>query len=344
MSEASVGGRIPATIVTGFLGAGKTTLIRSLLEQANGRRIALIVNEFGDVGFDGQVLADCGIEGCGEDEIVELSNGCICCTVADDFVPAMEAILAREQPPEHIVIETSGLALPQPLVKAFGWPGVRNRVTVDGVVTVVDGLAVANGHVAADEENVREQRAADESLDHDDPIEELFEDQLRCADLIVVSKSDLIDEAALQRVCGIIDQDRRPQASVLTRAVGETLLPAVFGIAAEAEADGGTRKSHHEMKGEEDHEHDDFDSFALSVSFADKATAERRILATLARPGVLRIKGLVSIDGKDALLAVQGVGSRLEVWFTDAARPDPRLVVIGLADLDRAAVEAAIAG
>ncbi len=344
MSVETVGGRIPATIVTGFLGAGKTTLIRSLLEQANGRRIALIVNEFGDVGFDGQVLADCGIEGCGEDEIVELSNGCICCTVADDFVPAMEAILAREAPPEHIVIETSGLALPQPLVKAFGWPGVRNRVTVDGVVTVVDGLAVANGHVAADEEKVREQRAADDSLDHDDPIEELFEDQLRCADLIVVSKSDLIDDTALERVRGVIDRDRRPQASVLTRAAGDGLLPAIFGIAAEAEADGETRKSHHEMEGEEDHEHDDFDSFAIPVGFADKATAEGRIVAALALPGVLRIKGLVSIESKDALLAVQGVGSRLETWFADAARPDPRLVVIGLADMDRAAVEAALAG
>ncbi|HSM43044.1 MAG TPA: cobalamin biosynthesis protein CobW [Afifellaceae bacterium] len=344
MSVESLGGRIPATIVTGFLGAGKTTLIRSLLEQANGRRIALIVNEFGDVGFDGQVLADCGIEGCGEDEIVELSNGCICCTVADDFVPAMEAILAREAPPEHIVIETSGLALPQPLVKAFGWPGVRNRVTVDGVVTVVDGLAVANGHVAADEEKVREQRAADESLDHDDPIEELFEDQLRCADLIVVSKSDLIDDAALERVCGVIDRDRRPQASVLTRAAGDRLLPAIFGIAAEAEADGETRKSHHEMGGEEDHEHDDFGSFAIPVGFADKSTAEGRIVAALALPGVLRIKGLASVEGKDVLLAVQGVGSRLETWFADAARPDPRLVVIGLADMDRAAVEAALAG
>jgi cobalamin biosynthesis protein CobW len=344
MTEQTAGGRIPATIVTGFLGAGKTTLIQSLLEQANGRRIALIVNEFGDVGFDGNVLADCGIEGCGDGDIVELSNGCICCTVADDFVPAMEALLARAEPPEHIVIETSGLALPQPLVKAFGWPGVRNRVTVDGVVTVVDGLAVSEGRVAADEAKVSEQRAADQSLDHDDPIEELFEDQLRCADLIIVSKTDLIDSAGLGRVHAVIEQDRRPQAKILAKAPGESLLPAVFGIAAEAEADGETRKSHHEMSGAEDHEHDDFDSFALPMTFADKQTAESHIASALALDGVLRIKGLVRIDGKGAPLAVQGVGSRLETWFAESDRPDPRLVVIGLSDMDRAAVEAALAG
>ncbi len=203
-------GRIPATIVTGFLGAGKTTLIRHLLENAGGRRIALIVNEFGDVGFDGQVLSDCGSEACGADDIIELANGCICCTVADDFLPAMEAILARAEPPDHIIIETSGLALPQPLVKAFAWPTVKPRLTVDGVVTVIDATAVAEGRVASDEAKLAEQRAKDLSLDHDDPVEELFEDQLRCADLIVISKTDLVDAAGLARVEKAIAEDRRP--------------------------------------------------------------------------------------------------------------------------------------
>ncbi|MHA1189661.1 MAG: GTP-binding protein, partial [Alphaproteobacteria bacterium] len=179
--------RIPATIVTGFLGAGKTTLIRNLLQNAGGRRIALIVNEFGDIGFDGALLSEQAGDGtvapaCKAGDIVELANGCICCTVADDFLPAMEALLDRDVPPDNIIIETSGLALPQPLVKAFAWPSVRNRVTVDGVVTVVDSAAVAEGKVAADEDRVAEQRAADAALDHDDPISELFEDQIRCAD------------------------------------------------------------------------------------------------------------------------------------------------------------------
>lgn len=336
--------RIPATVVTGFLGAGKTTLIQRLLAQAGGRRIALIVNEFGDVGFDGNVLAACGIEGCGDDEIVELSNGCICCTVADDFIPAMESLLGRVAPPEHIVIETSGLALPQPLVKAFGWPSVRNRVTVDGVVTVVDGLAVSEGRVAHDEAGVAQQRASDESLGHDDPIEELFEDQLRCADLIVVSKTDLIDEAGLNRVRAVIEADRRPQASVLTRVTGSNLLPVIFGIGAAAETDDQTRKSHHELAGEDDHEHDDFTSIALSIEFEDRQSAEDRVTAVLAMDGVLRVKGLASLSGKDAALAVQGVGSRTETWFSEAADNDRRLVVIGLTGLDAGAVEAVLAG
>ena len=139
--------KIPATVVTGFLGAGKTTLIRHMLQNAEGKRIALIINEFGDLGVDGDILKGCGAETCTEDDIMELSNGCICCTVAEDFIPTMEKLLARENRPDHIVIETSGLALPQPLVRAFNWPGISTRVTVDGVVTVVDGKAVTEGRL-----------------------------------------------------------------------------------------------------------------------------------------------------------------------------------------------------
>ena len=261
--------RIPATIVTGFLGAGKTTLIRHLLQNAGGRKIALIVNEFGDVGFDGQVLADCGSEACGKDDIIELSNGCICCTVADDFLPAMEKILGRAAPPDHIVIETSGLALPQPLVKAFAWPSVKSRVTVDGVVTVVDAAAVAEGRVASDEAKLAEQRAKDLSLEHDDPVEELFEDQLRCADLILISKADLVDEAGLARVEAAIAEDRRPAARTIRVANGAIPADILLGQSAQAEADSGNRKSHHELAGEE-HEHDDFETFVVELAAADR--------------------------------------------------------------------------
>ena len=192
--------KIPATVITGFLGAGKTTIIRNMLMNAGGKKIALIINEFGDLGVDGEVLKGCGAENCTEDDIIELTNGCICCTVADDFVPTMQRLLERDVKPDHIVIETSGLALPQPLVAAFNWPDIRTRVTVDGVITVVDSAAVAAGRFADDHDKVDALRAADESLDHESPIEELFEDQLTCADLIVLNKADLLDALGLERV------------------------------------------------------------------------------------------------------------------------------------------------
>ena len=193
-------GKIPATIVTGFLGAGKTTLLSNLLREAKGKRIALIVNEFGDMGFDGSLVDGCADPDCAAEEVVELTNGCICCTVADDFLPTMEMLIARDEAPDHIVIETSGLALPQPLVRAFSWPSVKTRVTVDAVVTVVDAAAVAEGRVTGDEVALAAQRAADEALDHDSPVEELFEDQLVCADLVMLNKADLVDAATLERV------------------------------------------------------------------------------------------------------------------------------------------------
>ena len=179
--------KIPATVITGFLGAGKTTVIRHLLANAGGKRIALIINEFGDLGIDRELVTGCGIEGCEDDNVLELANGCICCTVADDFLPTMEQLLDREDPPEHIVIETSGLALPKPLVRAFNWPEIRSRVTVDGVVAVVDAPAVAEGRFADDPDAVQAMREADEMLDHENPLEEVFEDQLLCADMVLLN-------------------------------------------------------------------------------------------------------------------------------------------------------------
>ena len=191
--------RTPCTIVTGFLGAGKTTLIRHVLANAGGRRLAVIVNEFGDVGIDGEILKGCSDEACPEENIVELANGCLCCTVADEFVPALDAILSRMPRVEHIVIETSGLALPKPLVQAFHWPSIKNRVTVDGVVAVVDGAALAAGRVANDMNALAAQRSADDALDHDDPVEEVFEDQIACADLVVLNKCDLLDQRGMEK-------------------------------------------------------------------------------------------------------------------------------------------------
>lgn len=207
--------KIPATVITGFLGAGKTTLVRHILANANGKRIALIINEFGDMGVDREVINGCGFEECAEDDVMELANGCICCTVADDFLPTMERLLNRAEPPEHIVIETSGLALPKPLVKAFNWPEIRSKVTVDGVIAVVDAPAVADGRFADDPDKVQAAREDDENLDHHSPLEEVFEDQLLCADLVLLNKSDLLAESDRPKVSEVLAREMRPGAKVV---------------------------------------------------------------------------------------------------------------------------------
>ena len=324
--------RIPATIVTGFLGAGKTTLIRNLIAQARGRRLAIIVNEFGDMGFDGGLLGDCD-DDCRPDQIVELTNGCICCTVADEFLPTIEALLARDPAPDQIIIETSGLALPQPLVRAFAWPGVRHRVTVDGVVTVVDAAAVAEGRFAP------QAAAPDPAREHDDPVEELFEDQLCCADLVVVSKSDLVSADVLAAVEATIRREARPGTMSLRSGVGGISPEVLLGLSAASEDDMVGRESHHDLEGEE-HDHDDFASFiVLPPAFASVDELRRRVSAALALPGVLRIKGRAGVAGKSAPAVVQAVGPRVDTWFASGAEAIG-LVVIGLRDMDRAAVVA----
>ena len=336
----NVPARIPATIVTGFLGAGKTTLIRNLIAQAKGRRIAIIVNEFGDMGFDGALIADCD-DDCRPDQIVELANGCICCTVADEFLPVMEALLARDPAPDHIVIETSGLALPQPLVRAFAWPGVSHRVTVDGVVTVVDAAAVAAGRFAPDPEATKAALAADPAIDHDDPIEELFEDQLRCADLVVVSKTDLVSAAELADTEATVGREAQAGTRMVRAVSGNVPAAVLLGLGAFAEADMRGRESHHDLEGVE-HEHDDFDSFVIAVARQPSLDALRaRVLAALAVPGVLRVKGRAAIDGKAAVAVVQAVGPRVDLSFAPGAG-EAGLVVIGLRTMDRAVVAAAL--
>ena len=337
--------KIPVTIVTGFLGAGKTTLIRHVLETARGRRLALIVNEFGDVGVDGETLRGCGIESCGEGGIIELANGCICCTVADDFLPAIERLLALDPPPEHIIIETSGLALPKPLVKAFDWPEVRRKLTVDGVVTVVDAAAVAAGRFADDPQKVAAQRAADPSVEHDNPLEEVFEDQLLCADLIVLNKTDLVDAEARARVEAEI-RATVPRAKLVAAREGRLDAALLLGLDARAEDDLAQRPSHHD--GEAEHDHDDFDSFVVPVEPVAEPDAFLRRLAEVASAhDVLRIKGFVAVPGKPMRLLVQGVGTRFEKrfdrpWAANEAR-EGRIVVIGEKGLDAAAIRAALA-
>lgn len=339
--------KTPCTIVTGFLGAGKTTLVRNLIATANGRRLAIIVNEFGDVGIDGELLKSCGVPDCPEDRIVELSNGCICCTVADDFVPALKSLLDREDPPEHIVIETSGLALPKPLVQAFNWPEIKTRVTVDGVVAVVDGPAVVAGRFADDPAALAAQRAEDSSLDHDNPLEEVFEDQLLCADLIVLGKSDLMTDAERMSVTSEITRKVQRAVKVVAAEHGKLSASVLLGLGSAAEADLAARPSHHDNEAE--HDHDDFESFVLDVPAQVSPDAlVARIGAAVAAHDVLRVKGFVEVAGKPLRLLIQAVGNRIQHQFERPWRAGEerqgRLVVIGERGLNAAAITRLIAG
>ena len=339
--------RVPCTIITGFLGAGKTTLIRHVLSNAQGRRLAVIVNEFGDVGIDGEILKGCDDVACAEENIVELANGCLCCTVADEFVPALDTILSRQPSVEHIVIETSGLALPKPLVQAFHWPAIRSRVTVDGVVAVVDGAAVADGRVAADMESLTRQRAADPSLDHDDPVEEVFADQIACADLVVLNKRDLLDDAALDRALATV-AGRLPRAvKIVAVSDGKIDPAALLGLGIGAEDDIANRHTLHDQDTE--HDHDDFDSFAVLLpEVADPAVLAKRVAGLADTHNVFRVKGFAAVAGKPMRLLVQAVGARVShqydrAWTVSDERQG-RLVVIGLKGLDRAGVARALLG
>ncbi len=340
--------KIPVTVITGFLGSGKTTLIRHLLGHAKGKRIALIINEFGDLGVDKEVLAACGEDTCREEDMIELSNGCICCTVAEDFIPTMETLLGRAERPDHIVIETSGLALPQPLIRAFNWPEIKAQVTIDGVVTVVDAAALSEGRFAADEAAVARQRSADAMLDHATPLGELFKDQLVAADLIIVNKTDLVDAPALAAVEARIRAEVRPGTGMIRASNGHVDIAALLGMGLASEDHLEGRDSAHELEhGGEGHEHDDFDSFSLrlaSVGSRDELLAV--IEETIRAHDVLRLKGWAALPGSDARLAIQAVGPRVNAWFDRPWKPgevrETALVVIGEQPLDRAAITASL--
>ncbi|WP_252273952.1 cobalamin biosynthesis protein CobW [Pseudomonas subflava] len=337
--------KLPVTIVTGFLGAGKTTLLRHLLANASGRRIAVIVNEFGELGIDGAILKQCSI-GCTEEEangrVYELANGCLCCTVQEEFFPVMRELVARRGELDHILIETSGLALPKPLVQAFNWPEIRTACTVDAVITVVDSPAVAAGTFAAFPDQVDAQRKQDPNLDHESPLHELFADQLASADLVVLNKTDLLDPAALAAVRTEVAEELPPAVKVIEAQGGDLPLGVLLGLNCETELHIDARRTHHDEE-DEDHDHDEFDSFDLVLPEAEEARLLAALKDAVAKHGILRVKGFAAIPGKAMRLLVQGVGQRFDrhfdrAWGADEARQS-RLVLIGQS-LDRAAIEA----
>lgn len=323
--------KIPVTIITGFLGSGKTTLISQLMQNPLGKRLAVIVNEFGDVGVDGQILKGCAIPNCPEENIMELANGCICCTVADDFIPTIEALMSLSAQPEHILIETSGLALPKPLLKAFDWPDIRSRITVDGVIALADAEAVASGQFAPNLAGVEAQREADNALDHETPLSEVFEDQVACADLILLTKADLANEADKAKAKQIITNNTPRQLPIIEVVEGQIDPRLILGLEAAAENDIEQRPSHHD--GAAEHDHEDFDSAIFNIAEFDSPETLVQKIETLAREHhILRVKGYAAISGKPMRLLVQAVGSRVRSQFDKMWQPDEvrngQLVVI----------------
>ena len=372
--------RLPVTVVTGFLGAGKSTLLRQLL-LSSGLRLAVLVNEFGEVGIDADLIRSCGF--CPEEElegrVVELANGCLCCTVQDEFLPTMQLLLERSDQLDGIVIETSGLALPEPLLQAFRWPEIRTRTRVSGVVTVVDGEALAQGHVVGDPAAIEAQRRADPNLDHLGAIEALFDDQLEAADLVLISRADCLQAEQITALQTELAAKLRPGVTVLPMARGQVPAALLLGLERDQPDHSHSDHSHgdhshsdhshdnhahgdhgHPQGSDHDHDHDhdhddhhdhDHSHVAMqSVALRLEGSFDRQALESLLRSQIdrqrfLRLKGRAWLAGKAQPLQIQAVGPRLECWFDPkAAAADqdhlPGLELVALGlQLDGAALE-----
>jgi cobalamin biosynthesis protein CobW len=338
--------KLPVTVITGFLGSGKTTLIRHLMQNPQGKRLAVVVNEFGDVGVDGEILKSCAIPECPEENIMELANGCICCTVADDFIPTIEALMALEPMPDHILIETSGLALPKPLLKAFEWPAIKSKITVDGVIALADAEAVAAGRFAPNVAAVDAQRLADESIDHETPLSEVFEDQISCADMILLTKPDLAGAEGVNAAKAIIAEEAPRPLPVVEVAEGSVDPRVILGLEAAAEDDLDARPSHHDTP--HDHDHEEFDSIVVDIpELSDPAQLVAQIEALADTQNILRVKGYAAVSGKPMRLLVQAVGRRVRhqydrPWAAGEARLGRLVVIAEHDDISRAATEAVL--
>ncbi|BAZ81948.1 cobalamin biosynthesis protein CobW [Sphaerospermopsis kisseleviana CS-549] len=344
--------KIPVTVITGFLGSGKTSLIRHLLQNNEGRRIAVLVNEFGELGIDGELLKSCQI--CPEDEIqenpetqnnnniFELTNGCLCCTVQEEFYPTMQELIKRRDSIDCIVIETSGLALPKPLVKAFRWQEIRNAATVDAVITVVDCAAVAAGTFASDLEAIAAQRQEDDSLEHETPLQELFEDQLACADLVILNKTDLVDDQQKSQVVELVKNELPREVKIVSSDYGKLDPSILLGFESAVEDNLDDRPSHHDT--EEDHDHDDeinSTHVILNRTF-DPEKLQETLKKLAEQQEIYRIKGFVAVANKPMRLVMQGVGTRFEKFYDRPWKPEEakqtRLVFIGR-DLQSSEIE-----
>ena len=341
--------KIPVTIVTGFLGSGKTTLICGLLKKNPDRRLAILVNEFGEVSVDGALLRTAG-EGCGA-EIHDLPNGCICCTIKDDFLPVMKQLQSRKREIEHVLIETSGLALPTPVMRALAWPEIRNDFHLDSVLAVVDTPQLLSGNLESGKPIPG--AASAETPDHATSVDAILNQQLENADVVVLNKIDTLDDESLMKAEELVRLKAAKvrflelayHAELDTRlCLGLNLhqedtvqvahehqhhgpvenSPSELGrpLLNQSQFDGHQHTGlgaheHGKHTHEHFHEHDTgWQSFVLRTDQAQDADQLKSAIreVTLQQP-ILRAKGFASVAGKVPRLVVQAVRNRVQTYF-----------------------------
>ncbi len=307
--------RIPATILTGFLGSGKTTLLNHILRANPGLRIAIIVNELGEIGIDGGL-----IEQTDPGDIVELTAGCICCTIRGDLLIGLRRILQRDEPPEYLIIETTGIADPLPVAQTFFIPGLTQIVRLDGIVTLVDADQI-RAHI---------------------PVSDMVPTQIEFANMLLLNKVDLVSPDDLAT---IEEQLRKlnPYAPILRCSHGNVDLRLLLDVGAFTMDDrftaGADRWLADEAAHDHTHHHGHLDDEAITtVSYVTRAPFDEQQLEAFwgALPVTcFRGKGVLNIQGYAERCVFHQVGARVLIeaqrpWRADEER-ESRLVFIGKA-------------
>ena len=303
--------RKPIIVVTGFLGSGKTTFLKHLIKNSN-KKFGLLINEFGDVGIDGDLIKTCS--SCNDDSIIELNNGCICCTVQEDFIPAIKTLLNQNIELDGIVIETSGLALPIPLLSALSWPEIRSSVYLEMVIGLINGESMLNGLPINNLNEIRMQYQDTQIIDHEISFDELFEEQLQASDLVLVSRSDLIEDKYFHDIKTTVKTKLNPNVPVIKCLNGEINLEYILGSNYQTQFQQTNKKFH-----THDHNHIELHSKSIKCNyFLEKSEFEKEILQIIENLKILRIKGRIWIPGKLLPLQVQIVGTKVNTWYEES--------------------------
>ena len=319
-----MGDPIPVTIISGFLGAGKTTLLNYLLNAKHGLRVAVLVNDFGAINIDAALVT--GVSG---ESTIDLSNGCICCSIRDDLFEAVLQLIQRPDPPEYIVVETSGVSDPVAVSLTFIAPQLQSQTRVDSVITVVD-----SEHIGQIEGKGRE----------------LALDQIATADMVVLNKIDLVDKIERKALAHFI-RKRAPSARILDAIHGAVPLDMVLGVGAydlsrfankpelDIHVHSGDRAHAHNSTEVEHHEHHEHTLVYNTWSYTTDQPLSRRALLDAVKslpPTIYRAKGIVLLDDtphQKGIVHFAGQRTRLimeEAW--DNERPQTQLVFIGEED------------